>query len=178
MGYIGLDIQHAVRSCVLYYIYFFSLNFNMGAGDWAPHTAVTLKSTDKCSPLIRRWLGIDSVSPPGGEWRDRGDWDEKRGLKACLCAATGGVGLWEDRIGKTRQLDRVKTRVIDEAEERQRRIKGREEYKRERLNQSEWMKERRVSPRRWRENSMSCLWYVPRETDFPAECSQVSPCSL
>ena len=40
-------------------------------------------------------------------------------------------GLREDRIGKTRQPVRVKARVIDEAEERQRRIKGREEYKRE-----------------------------------------------
>lgn len=48
-----------------------------------------------------------------------------------LMHSNSGGGLWEDRIGKTRQLDRVKTRVIDEAEERQRRIKGREEYKRE-----------------------------------------------
>lgn len=45
--------------------------------------------------------------------------------------------LREDRISKSRQLYRVKTRVIDEAEERQRQIKCREEYKRERLNQSE-----------------------------------------
>ncbi|CAB1435675.1 unnamed protein product [Pleuronectes platessa] len=37
------------------------------------------------------------------------------------------------------------------------------------------MKERPNEPRRRRENSMSCLCYVPRETDFPAEGSQVSP---
>lgn len=29
MGYIGLDIQHTVRSCVLYYIF---LNFSTGQG--------------------------------------------------------------------------------------------------------------------------------------------------
>ncbi len=122
--------------------------------------AVTLKSSDKWSSLIRRWWGIDSVSPPGREWRDKGDWDEKRDLNMLMHRDCGG-GLWEDRRGKTGQLDRVKTRVIDEAEERQRRIKGREEYKRERLNQSEWMKERQNEPR------THCHCVLGRKLSFP-----------
>ena len=57
----------------------------------------------------------------------------KKGVKTWLCIATERA----DRIGKTRDLDRVKTRVIDEAEEKGRQIKEREEYKREKISQSE-----------------------------------------
>lgn len=55
------------------------------------YMAVTLEATDKCSSLNRRWWGIDSVSPPGREWRNRGGWDEKKGFKTCLCTAIVGV---------------------------------------------------------------------------------------
>lgn len=55
----------------------------------------------------------------------------KRGPNTCLCIATERA-VCEDRIGQTRQQDRVKTRVIDEAEEKQRQITGSEEYNRER----------------------------------------------
>lgn len=60
----------------------------------------------------------------------------KKTLKTCFSIVTEH-SRGEDGMGKTRQLDGLKTRVIDEAEVRQRRINGTEEDKRERLNQSE-----------------------------------------
>ena len=74
--------------CIIYF--FFSSTLTWGQGIERHTWQSPLNPQINAAHSSEDGGGIDSVSPPGGEWSDRGDWDEKGGLKACLCAATWG----------------------------------------------------------------------------------------